>query len=572
MLTVLLNWCYIFIITFLLGIGFFRILEKFHKHNISFKCAHAVVCGVIISTVYAQFFSLIYKVGLIASLILWILCLFIYLWQKATIKTYLIQSFKALISYESALYLVIILFFAFFCSRGTFHSDTKLYHAQAIRWYEEYGVVKGLSNLQWHFAYNSSYFGFAALFSLSFLGKSLHCTTGFLAAVFCLWSFSHLKNFFKHKHHTADMCCIGILLYALVNLTGLMSPASDYATMFFVLYIIARWAEEIEKENGQNSVISYCLLSIVSVFTISLKLSAGLLVFLAIYPALILIKKKQLKSIILYIVLGIVAILPFLIRNVIISGWLLYPFPAIDLFNVDWKLPIQYVNIDSAQIKTWARCLYDPTLIDTPFIEWIPIWWNSQERYAQMLILTNIIAVGLDIAILIHSIVSKKNLNWNLILLNAVCIICAISWFLLAAFIRYGLAFLIAIPMLSVGMWIQNIWDSNYIPKSSFYKLLSGFMVTLMFFILIPYLDHYFTDDIVFIKQHLTDNYYLYQKDYEYYEMQEYSMNGTVIYNPKEGESTGYQYFPASSYDYMINCTELRTSNIKDGFRNTEFK
>lgn len=41
-----------------------------------------------------------------------------------------------------------------------------LYHAQAVRWYEEYGVVKGLGNLQWHFAYNSSYFAFAALFSL----------------------------------------------------------------------------------------------------------------------------------------------------------------------------------------------------------------------------------------------------------------------------------------------------------------------------------------------------------------------------------------------------------------------
>lgn len=318
MLIVLLNWFYIFIITSLLGLGFFRIIEKFHNQTISFKCTHAIVCGMVISTVYAQFFSLIYKVGFIASLILWILCLFIILWQKATVRAYLIQSFKTLISWEGAFYLAIILFLAFFCSRGTFHSDTKLYHAQAIRWYEEYGVVKGLANLQWHFAYNSSYFGFAALFSLSFLGKSLHCTTGFLAAVFCLYAFSHLKNFFKHKHHTADMCCIGILLYALVNLTGLLSPASDYATMFFALYIIVRWAEELEKE--QASVISYCLLSVLCVFTISLKLSAGLLVLLAIYPAIILIKKKQLKSIILYISLGVLTILPFLIRNVIISG------------------------------------------------------------------------------------------------------------------------------------------------------------------------------------------------------------------------------------------------------------
>ena len=41
---------------------------------------------------------------------------------------------------------------AYFASRGLQHTDTGIYHAQAIRWYEEYGLVKGLGNLQQHFA------------------------------------------------------------------------------------------------------------------------------------------------------------------------------------------------------------------------------------------------------------------------------------------------------------------------------------------------------------------------------------------------------------------------------------
>ena len=96
--------------------------------------------------------------------------------------------------------------------------------------------------------------------------------------------------------------------------------------------------------------------------------------------------------------------------------------------------------------------------------------------------------------------------------------------------------------------------------------------MVLMFFVLTPYWDHYFTDDLVFIKQNLTEPYYIMQKDYDHSDMQTFDMNGITIFNPKEGEVTGYQYFPASSYDYMINCTELRGDRIEEGFRNTEFQ
>lgn len=524
-----------------------------------------IICGIIVVTVYAQFFSIFYKVGLIANLFLFIFCFVFLFYNKSTLTNLIKKYLNVFFSWEGVLYLGILLVFAFFTSRGTIHTDTSLYHAQAIRWYEEYGVVKGLANLQWHFAYNSSYFAFAALFSMAFLGNTaLHCTTGFLAAVFCLFALSHLKEFFIHSHHIADMCCIGILFYALVNLTGCISPASDYAAMFFSLYLIARWAQEIESRT--QHIENYCLLSFLAVFIATLKLSAGLLVLLALYPLMHLIRAKKTKIILVCIMSGIMIALPYLIRNIIISGWLLYPFPAIDIFSFDWKLPVQYVNIDSATIKVWARCLYDPAMIDMPIQEWLPIWWNAQERYAQALILTNLLALVLDIMILIHhTIVLRERPNFGLYLLNIVIFLNAAAWFLLAPFIRYGLAFLLAIPLISVGMWMQQ-------EKSSFYKLISSCIVVLMFFILTPYWDHYFTDDIVFIKQNLTEPYYIRQKDYAHSEMIEYDMNGITIYTPKDGEITGYNYFPSSTYDFMITCTELRSGSLKDGFRNTEFK
>ncbi|HBV84495.1 MAG TPA: hypothetical protein DEB74_17215 [Lachnospiraceae bacterium] len=568
MITVLLNWGYIFIITYLIGLGFFKLLSVLLKRTFTFTFFSSILCGIAVTTVYAQLLSLFCKIGFFANLLLVIFCIVTLIIYPHSFYKETLQKIKlAFFSWQGLLYIGLILFIAFYTSRGTIHTDTSLYHAQAIRWYEEYGVVKGLGNLQWHFAYNSSYFAFASLFSLKFLcGQSLHCTTGFIAIILILWSLHHLRGFLTHTSHMCDMCCVGILFYMLVNLTGCVSPASDYASMYMALYLIARWCQTIEQ--SPNNIDTFALLSIFSVYVMTLKLSTGLLILLVIFPLVYLIKAKRIKDIFIYFGLGFLTAAPFLIRNVIISGWLLYPFAAIDLFQFDWKMPERYVNIDSSTIKVWARCLYDPKLIDMPFQEWLPIWWNAQERYSQMLILTNLLALVLNIAILLHKIITKSKRCWNTILLNLCTFVCLISWLFLAPFIRYGLAFLLAVPMLSIGMWL-GMWPQKTQP-SSFYKLFSGSIVFLMFFVLTPYWDHYFVDDIVFIKQNLKQPYYICQKDYDTSTMKEYDMNGIIIYCPEEGQITGYDYFPSSSYDYMIQLTELRGTTLKDGFRSLE--
>ena len=68
----------------------------------------------------------------------------------------LINVRKRFRSKEGVVCLIIVLISAFYASRGVFHRDTGIYHAQAIRIIEEYGVIKGIGNFQLHFAYNSS--------------------------------------------------------------------------------------------------------------------------------------------------------------------------------------------------------------------------------------------------------------------------------------------------------------------------------------------------------------------------------------------------------------------------------
>ena len=561
MLSVLLNWCYIFFITQLIGLGFYRCVGHVVLHqSINHSISRNTVCGMVITTIFAQFFSLFYKVGLVANLILLVLCILIIFQSKKILSEYTQSIKRTAFTWEGVLYIGVILILAFATSRGLFHTDTNIYHAQAIHWYEEMGVVKGQGNLQLHFAYNSSALAFAALFSLGFLGvQSFHCTTGFIAVLFCVWAIRHIREYSSHDSHVTDMCCVAILFYALVNLTGFMSPASDYATMFFALYLIARWSWEIE--SGEKDITAHALLSVLAVFLCTLKLSAGPIVLLAIYPAVCLIQEKRYREIMLYLSMGIITLMPFLIRNVIISGWLLYPFPAIDLFRVDWKIPEASVLIDSAQIKVWGKCLYDIALSDLPMKEWIPIWWSAQERYAQMLIYCNILAICLDIVMLLHHLLKKEKLNFNLILLNVVVAGCSAAWFVLAPFIRYGLSFLLATPMLAVGMWLHK-------KERSLYQLVSGGIIVLMFFMGSSYWEHYFTDDMVFLKHNLTEPYYIMQKDYDSTDLQEIDMDGITIYAPTHGEVSGYYNFPTTTYPQALPDVELRGDSLKDGFRN----
>lgn len=550
MIAVILSWIYIAFICVLIGIGILR--KK------SLGVIYYLAAGIIGITVYVEVFSIFGKIGALAHMIMLAAALIAGVLERKAIAGLWSRYKNSLFSWEGFFYLCFIIFIAFFTSRGMFHTDTNIYHAQAIRLYEEYGLIKGIGNLQLHFAYNSSYLAFASVFSMKWLlGQSLHVTTGLIEIIMSIYAFHGLKNFKQHQSHLADMMRVGILFYTLVILTGSMSPATDYATMYFVLFVITAWCENIE---GIRDLEKYCLLAVVTVFVATLKFSACVLVLIAVYPAVYLIKEKRWKEILLYAGCGLLIMLPFLIRNFLISGWLLYPFNGIDIFNVEWKIPEEYLLVDANQIKVWGRCLYDVAKIDWPISKWLPIWWEGQQRYEQMLIGCVIIGSILLFIQFVVKLFKRIKIRWDFFTLVMAVFACLLVWFLMAPFIRYGLAFLFAVPMLAVGEYLSE-------KKRGFYSILTGGLVFLIVVSISPYWDNYITDAGVFLKQNVTQPYYFSQKDYDDTEMESYEMNGNAVYYPKEGEINSYHVYPGTCYRIMAERTTLMGDNIKDGFK-----
>ena len=263
----------------------------------------------------------------------------------------------------------------------------------------------------------------------------------------------------RKKLLLSDFARAAALFYLTLIYGDIMAPASDFAIMCTVFYIIIKWLSQLEDEQKADNVTPYALLCVAGVYAVSLKLTAGLILILVLKPAIMLIRQKRWKEIILYLCMGIGVITPWLIRTVWISGYLLYPFPALDIFAVDWKIPAQAAALDAAEIKTWGRGLNNAALVNMPMTEWFPQWFQTMlPKLGKLFIIADIISIILGFPMLIIALFRRKadkikdiGLVWLAIAASY------LFWQLSAPLLRYGYAYILLLIALTGGMmWFGN--------------------------------------------------------------------------------------------------------------------
>ena len=563
MLLVIVSWLYIGFMCWVFGLAFFRLpLIKKHVGDLQRGSVHFVMAGVVIITVFSGYFSLVHKIGALFHLMLLAALIFLTGYFRKDVLSHIKTLLKVALSWEGLLYCGLILFLAFFTSRGEFHFDTNIYHAQMIRWLEEVGVVPGLGNLQRQYAYNSSYLLFTAVFSMKWLlGMSLHTTTGFMAAVLSIYALRGLRGVLQRKHHVADLCRLAMLLYVFHTLFYLMSPSTDYGALMMVAYLVLRWAEVFEQ---RGSVSEYALLCVLAVFTMTLKLSAATVVLLFIYPAICLLRARQWRQILFFVALGLLVLIPWLLSNFMLSGWLFYPFMGMDTFSVDWKMPLDALQYDNADIVAGARSISAAEL-DLGFRGWLPLWWEGMETFHRMLIYANVIALGLfafNRCVKISLAKKIKPVDGPLLAAYLAIISSLLFWFIMAPFVRYGLIFLLLLPALAIG-------ESLSMRHNAYTKVVAGLLTVLIFFSMSVYWDSNTIATGVFIKNQIKSPYYLMPQDYDRFEADVVSLSGHNFYMPQNNYFVGYHNFPGSISLRELESCEMRGTALRQGFRST---
>ncbi len=522
------------------------------------KADEVVVAGIAFCTVYAEFFSLFYKTGVLCLAGLFLIDLVsLFICRREIIAA--LKKLPGILSENRAKAFVCLLFGFFFLMAATLqveHVDTYLYHAQSIEWNELYGAVKGLGNLHARLAYNSAFFCLQALFSMrSLLGRSLHVLNGLFCLMAVSYSFCTLKIFREKRVAASDLVRMITFFYVLYSVEYISSPNSDILTLALVIYVMIKWTDMLEGMEAPKKE-DYGLtafLGVMTVFLVSLKLSAMPLVLLCLYPVVFRFKNRQWKDLIFMILCGTVVILPFFARNIILSGYLLYPFPALDLFKFDWKIPAFKAAGESREIMAWGRALNFKGEYDWPFSKWIHEWWQYLESRFKFFVLVDLAALAADAAIFVKMIGKKKD-GAKLFLLGVV-MVTWIYWFFSAPIIRYGMPFLLLLPSVTMLFYDKDV-------RICFAVVMQVFIITML-------INVVSTFDAYNCKIFWPEDYP--QNSGKENVLKAADGSDFTVYSPVSGgdfkDMPIYYQFPAVPSTGVLKEVEMRGNDLSDGFR-----
>ncbi|MCR4650417.1 MAG: hypothetical protein K5662_01545 [Lachnospiraceae bacterium] len=595
MLEIIVSWFVITIITYSIGYSVLRLPAVINRRvRLERFFLPSMLAGMMVCNVYAEVYSLFDGVGMLAFVIMSTIAIILLFINRRRIKEDLSTAFSEAHPVSVILRIILILLISFCSSTGYMHFDTGLYHAQAIRWIEEYGVVPGLANLELRFGYNSSEFALNALFGFKWLlGRSLHTTGGYLLMVSCMIAMG-VGNAFKRIAFGAkdkkidirlsDLVRIGLIFYICTILGEIVSPASDYYALLLVFDIVILWldATYLHDElviSEAELMAMYTFLSVLILYTITIKLSAGLLVILAVEPALMLIRHKKVKGILMGVGSGLIVLIPHLIRNVIISGWMLYPAVFPDIFSVDWKVPKGDAQFDAVEIGLYGRGITDMSHMYDPITQWFGNWFGALKMLEKVWVIGSAVAVVagliLLVVLLINAIRLKKDGERDLpslMILPEYSVVfvtiasCVIFWFRSAPLVRYGYAYLIILPILVFG-YVFILIRELIAEYSERLKKITGLLaaaVVMLFLLSKAY------DIIVLVGSEVDNGTLLTQMDYPNGAAECYDVDGQNIYIAVDRGQIGYYKFPATSL--IRDDLHLRGDSLEDGFTRNKIR
>lgn len=572
MIVVFVNWIYIIITTYLTGNACMRLLEHlFRREKGCWQRTpfYDLFAGIMCTTCYAQVYSLFGGVTLGANVGLLIFCLIyaVLFGKKAAgeIGGWL-HDRKGEMSplVKKGLICVTVLgavVYALATSGAPKLIDTDWYHAQTIRWIEEYGCVTGVANLFYSLGFNSAQHYFDALYSMkAMFGVSLHATGGYFGLLLLFHGLIRLAGWKAHRRHIADSLALAEVVYTIIVTAFFADPYTDTLPNCLVFFILTEWITLLETEEKED--FPYAFLCIFGIFATVVKTSVVMVVLLVIQPAIQLIRNKNWGKIAGYILAGILIAVPFFITNVRVTGYLVYLASAVDLFDVPWKIDIEIVkySVDSmihdarAVNAAWDEALHNG-------LAWVPIWFKNDSVSHRILYLAVSFLLAFDIVGTTYYAIKKRTAELPMLLPRLVVIIGLVYWFFTIPQVKYCWVFLL-FPLVVVPMiYLEKFKDRSRIGKwAVMAATVTGSAVLLMF------TGFYSLRTLGYVRD-AVPNTLVRQADYQRYEMKPVEKDGHTFYVREEGGAIvcGYYVFPYLNEEELLDKL-VTGEQLSDGF------
>jgi hypothetical protein len=522
--------------------------------RLSTNLAEVFLLGMVGVNTLATWFSLFLPIDQYVVAFFVFISLLLVFYLKRELKEVLL-SFKR----NTASHYIILIFIplALILTSGSpDNNDTALYHFQTIKWIEAFPVVPGLANLHGRFGFNPNVFILDALTSFKFIFNQeifpLNFTVFLIIISFLFNRLYHLYN----KNGFSNLFLFNfIILSFIISLPNLSSPAPDYLATVIPLYIFTRIINLSEEKTDFKKVLPLFFLAMYCL-TIKLSTVPVMVIFL-----LIALKARNIgiRNVINNAPLAALIVLPWLIRNVILSGWLIYPFPSIDIFKFDWKVPISKVISEKEAVTGWARYPHAsyPQVLKMGLKEWVPIWWNPLMLRWKLYIILGVLFPIISFLGMLTKRIKIDFLKFCIILTSFVGII---FWFIMAPDFRFGAAFILT-ASLSFLLFISFKWK----PNIHSYSYFNGAIILLFFYY--TYINRHDINKDMFHEMAYSNRLLIPQKikipDNRNFE--KFPIKGGVVFVPSVSDQCYNHEIPCTpNYDSTLT---LRGNSLKMGFK-----
>lgn len=541
---------YILLTTTGLGLLLFRLMTRFSllREEKTYAMDALTIAGFIVVTVLLQVYSIFFKMGSIVPhlLICAIALPSLFINRKYINVAALREQLRIRSWYELLLVLPFLLGFIQYCALEPRNYDTALYHAQSILWIEQYKAVPGLVNLHTRLAYNASFFPSVAFYGMSFLTQhTLYVLNNYFFLLVLLRIFISIRN----SERMADLLvhAFTLVMFYFILLRNISSPTPDTVCSLFVYYLFHFFLCTQKRTDGFDH---YGLLTLLlPVFMVTLKLSQAPMVLLLLF----FINDKPLRWLKMTLVFAAI-VLPWVVRGVILSGYVMYPVVSIDLFSFDWRGSFNNGKGDMRLAKASAitnKMDYD-LLLSYPAYKQYAIWFREVPALLKILFSGCVIFPLLLLPGLKQHLRDRRFIFWG------VCFVTLIFWFSSAPDARFAHGPLNFCFILPVALFIERFqaWNARFVSlKQAAMLLLCLFGIIAGLFITKTKISFStMAENIMFQRQMGTPA------------LREKTVDGFIIRMPPERDDRCYGAPIPCAPDFSDKF-ELRGSTLEEGFR-----
>lgn len=321
--------------------------------------------------------------------------------------------------------LELILFFAIIISFmvviiwqvGVF--DSLLYHQQNIRWNEEYAVVPGLGNVEHRFGFNSNYLLLSAIFGFRFLfGETVYSLHALVLLGVVLWTVREIiDSSYEMKRIALLIPVIGYIFIFGYSFTATSTDLIPNIVTFYILVKLLLYPDILKNKP--------LLLFFIPVCMVTFKVSMAPLCLISLYIFITQLRIKDYKQVAFLLSISFLVIALWCMRNVILTGYLVFPFHEIDLFSVDWKIP-KHIAIEERDfiLSCGIRVLKDMLwrISNWDFAIQPMIDWFSYVAFLGSIIISPLVVL--------FSVMKKRFLDKTVYFVYCIMLIIILVWYL----------------------------------------------------------------------------------------------------------------------------------------------